>query len=85
MTTQRKYLSAVTALSAYRRRRFTRAAHRLLRDSRLWPPGKIANDISAQDLVGYVFGRYGTRIPLADAWDYLNEARYQRSSSTHEK
>jgi hypothetical protein len=85
MTTQRKGRSALTVLRAYRRRRFTRAAHRLLRNDRLWPPGKIANDITAQDLVGYVFGRYGTRISLADAQDHLDQARAQSFRSAAKK
>jgi hypothetical protein len=72
-------------LRAFRRRRFTRAAHRLLRNSRLWPPGKIANDITAQDLVGYVFGHYGTRISLADAQDHLDQARARPFRSAAKK
>ncbi|MFF9787216.1 hypothetical protein [Streptomyces nigrescens] len=67
----------LTILSAYRHRRSTRAAHRLLRNGHLWPPGKIANDITAQDLVGYMLGRYGTQISLADAQDHLDRARAQ--------
>jgi hypothetical protein len=75
MPTQRKGRSALTVLRAYRRRRFTRAAHRLLHNAHLWPPGKIANDITAQDLIGYVYGRYGTRISPAEAQQHLARAR----------
>jgi hypothetical protein len=54
----------------------------LLRNGHLWPPGKIASDITAQDLVGYVLGRYGTRLSLVEAQDCLDQARAQRLRST---
>ncbi|WP_461712144.1 hypothetical protein [Streptomyces sp. DSM 41013] len=68
--------------STYRRRRFIRAAHRLLRNGHLWPSGKTANDITGQDLAGYVADRYGTRISAIDAQGYLDEARAQHHPAT---
>lgn len=85
MAAQRKGRPALTILSAYRRRRCTRAARRLLRNGHLWPPGKIANDIAAQDLVGYMLSHHGTRISLEDAHHCLDRARSQRSRSATEK
>ena len=73
----------LTALKArLRHRRLMRAAHDLLHDTNCYSTCKTANDITAQDLVTYVFGRHHDDLSTDEAQRYLDYARLNRGEST---
>jgi hypothetical protein len=76
-------LARLKARSRSRSRKTMRAAHRLLRRPYLSSTGKTANDLTGQDLAGYVFALHHIRIVPHHAEMYLDAARVTRGPAIH--